>query len=58
MIAAFDVYFDGGFAWALVIVGFGLAAAVLIYFLIMSAIANRVNRPHEKPGSQNDRRGA
>lgn len=61
MILAFDVYSDSGFAWALVIVGIALVAVVLLYFLIMSAIANRVNRPREKPSgsadSQGNRRG-
>jgi len=57
MIGAFDFYSPGGFYAGLAIVGIALAAAVLLYFLIMSAIANRVNRPREKPGSQNDRRG-
>ena len=47
MIAAFDFFSPGGFYAALAIVGIALAAAVVLYFLIMSAIANRVNRPRK-----------
>jgi hypothetical protein len=48
---AADVFFKGGFLVSLAFVGLGLMAVAVLYFLIMSAIANHVNRPRSTRAS-------